>query len=219
MNKLDHDTRIIELSEKAISKSDKDIATISALNKFAQKTGNILVLTGGYAVEALCGGKITRAHGDIDAHIILTGTKSNEELFGGVQDLLFKEDTRWILRDQKQDKVDYLEDDERKEFFDRRRVEVRLNLPHEANVKYPKKKLIDSQGNTIEIGIIDLTEITSGKIHKFFELKNGVDTTEDRHSSESDYFDLKRLLALSEFDKSAINIEEYNYAKSLIENH
>ncbi len=219
MNKLDHDTREISLSNEAILKSDKDIATISTLNEFAQKTDNILVLTGGYATEALCGGKITRAHGDIDAHLILTGKKSNEELFRGVKELLFKEDTKWILRDQRPDKVDYLEDDENKEFFDKRRVEVRLNLPHEANVKYSKKKLVDSQGKVVEVCIIGINEIISGKIHKFFELRDGVDTTKDRYSSESDYFDLKRLFASDEFNKNTINIEEYKYVKSLIEKH
>ncbi|MCX6704734.1 MAG: hypothetical protein NT162_00125, partial [Candidatus Woesebacteria bacterium] len=105
MNKLDHDTREIGLSAEAIVKSDKDIATIATLEKFATATGNILVLTGGYATEAHCGGKITRAHGDIDAHLILTGQKLTDELFSGIHELLGKESTKWMLRDQKPDKV------------------------------------------------------------------------------------------------------------------
>ena len=82
-----------------------DIATILSLGKFAEETGNILVLTGGYAVEAWCGGKIARAHGDIDAHLILTGNKSAGELFSGVRELLSNESTKWTLRDQKTDKA------------------------------------------------------------------------------------------------------------------
>jgi len=220
INKLDHDTREISLSAKAVVKCDKDIATIATLDVFAKTIGNILVLTGGYAVEALCGGKITRAHGDVDAHLILTGSKSSDEIFSGVRDLLYKEGTKWKLRDQKPDKVDYLEDDENKEFFEKRRVEVRLNAPHEANIKYPKKKLIDSHGKVIEVCIIDLDDMVLGKIHKLFELKDGVDTTIDRDISISDYFDLKRLLALPELDRGDIKNkapEEYDYVISLLQ--
>ena len=108
MGKLENDTRDIALTPEFVKKSDMDIATIVALDKFAKETGNILVLTGGYATEAHCGGKITRAHGDIDAHLILTGQKSAGELFFGVRELLSRESTNWILRDQKPDKVVYL---------------------------------------------------------------------------------------------------------------
>lgn len=214
------DIRDIALTPEFVEKSDMDIATIEVLDEFAKITGNILVLTGGYATEAHCGGKIVRAHGDIDAHLILTGQKSTDELFFGVRELLIKENTKWVLREQKPDKVDYLENDESKEFFEKRRVEVRLNAPHEANVKYPQKKLIDSHGRVVKVCVIDLEEIISGKIHKFFELKNGVDTTKDRYSSASDYFDLKRLLALPELNREDIRNkvpEEYDYITSLLE--
>lgn len=204
MNNLDHDSRYTDLSKEAVLKSDRDIATISALNEFAIKTGNILVLSGGYATEALCGGKITRAHGDIDAHLVLTGLKSADELFSGVRDLLSKEDTRWNLRSQKTEKVDYLEDDENKEFFEKRRVEVYLNSPHEGNTSYPKKKLIDSQGKEIEVCVVDLIELTASKIHKLFEAKDGVDTSQDRHSSQTDHVDLKRLMKTKEYEKQKI---------------
>lgn len=222
LKKMDNDTREIGLSEEAIVKSDKDIATITALDELAKSTGNILVLTGGYAVEALCGGKIARAHGDVDAHFILTGSKSSDEIFSGVRDLLNKEGTKWKLKDQQSDKVDYLEDDENKEFFERRRIEVRLNAPHEANIKYPKRKLIDSQGNTINVCVNDLSEMVSGKMFKFFEMKDGVDTSKDRHSSLSDYVDLRRLLGAEGFNKelvlkqleSFLNLTDSNTSKN-----
>ena len=57
MSKLKNDIRDATLSNKAILKSDRDIETIKSLNKFAKRSGNILVLSGGYAVEAHCGGK------------------------------------------------------------------------------------------------------------------------------------------------------------------
>ena len=80
MKKLIHDERKTKLTADATLKCDLDIETINSLNKFADGTGNILVLSGGYAVEAHCGGKITRAHGDVDSHLILTGSIPNEKL-------------------------------------------------------------------------------------------------------------------------------------------
>lgn len=219
MDKLENDERNIELTPEAVKKTDRDIATIATLNDFARRTGNILVLSGGYATEAHLGGKITRPHGDIDAHLILTGQKSADELFAGVRELLFREDTQWKLRDQKSDKVDYLEDNDNIEFFNRRRVEVRLNAPHEANVKYPKRKLIDSQGREVEVCVVDLEQMVSEKIHKLFELKDGVDTTKDRHPSVSDYFDLKRILESGLVDKEKVRKripEEYDYAERIL---
>ncbi len=222
MNILQGDTRNIELTPEFIEKSDRDIETIKALDSLATSTGNILVLSGGYAVEAHCGGKIVRPHGDIDAHIILTGDTSNEDIFSKVDILLKNENTPWILRDKKSDKVDYLENDDDKEFFNKRRVEVRLNTPHETNVKYPKKKLINSYGEEIEVCIVDLNQMTADKIRKFYDLRDGVDTTKDRHSSKSDFFDLKRLLELEELDKDKLRKDlphEYGYVLTLIEQY
>jgi len=133
MNKLENDTRGIELTPEFVEKSDKDIATITTLNEYANKTGNTLVITGGYATEALCGGKITRAHGDIDIHIILSGSESIETLNHSIRDLLFKEDTKWVARERNPKRIDCLEDDDKKKFFDKRRIEVHLVPPNELN--------------------------------------------------------------------------------------
>lgn len=219
MSKLDHDTREIGLSVEAIVKTDEDLATISTLNEFAQRTGNILVLTGGYATEALCGEKITRAHGDVDVHFILVGSESSDKLLSELQVLLFKEDTKWVVRERNPKRVDYVEDVENKDFFDKRRIEVHLIPSNEATMKYSKKKIIDSKGRDIEVNVIDLTQTITEKIRKFYELRSGVDTNKDRHSSESDYIDLKRLLALNEFDRGNVSTEEYDYVISLISSH
>ena len=221
MNKLKNDTRGIELTPEFVEKSDRDIATITALNEYAIKTGNTLVLTGGYATEALCGGKITRAHGDVDIHLILTGPKSIDEISSGIHDLLFQEDTKWVVRERNPKRTDYLEDDENKEFFDKRRIEIHLVLPQEASLKYSKRKLVSSDGLEVDVDVIDLQQTVVEKIHKFFELRNGIDTSKDRHSSVSDYFDLNRLLVLGELNKEQIKKdypEEYAYVVSLLAN-
>ncbi len=204
MDTLTNDSRNIDLSEEAVFKSDKDLITIQSLNNLAKKTGNILVLHGGYATEAHCGGQITRAHGDIDAHLILTGNTSTKELSTEIQELVKKEDTEWILRSEKPDKIEYIENNDDKDFFDRRRLEVGLHQPHERNINYPLKTLIDSKGNKIEIHVIDLTELIANKIYKLYEVKSGVDETKDRHTSKTDLIDLKRLVETNDHNKSSI---------------
>jgi len=219
---LDNDERDIRLTPEFVEKSDKDIETIKFLDEFARKTKNILVLSSGYATEALCGGKVTRAHGDIDAHIILTGKTDVEQLFSGVNEIISKEDTKWKLRDRTKDKFEFIEDDDSKDFFAKRRLEVRLNSPHENNTQYPKKNLINSEGEKVLVSVVDLDEMVLQKIHKFYILKDGVDVSKDRHSSKSDFFDLKRLLALTNLDREGLRNrvpEEYNYAVSLMENN
>ena len=149
----------------------------------------------------------------------MAGSESIETLNRGIRDLLFKEDTKWTVRERNPKRVDYLEDDEKKEFFDKRRIEVHLVSPSESNLKYSKKKLIDSKGGGVEIDVIDLVQTVTEKIHKFYELKDGVDTSKERHSSVSDYYDLKRLLALPELDKESIknkSPEEYDYVIALM---
>jgi hypothetical protein len=156
-----------KLTEQAVLKSDLDILTIESLDKLAKDTGNILVLSGGYAVEAHCGGMITRAHGDVDAHLILTGSISNEELFIKVQELLDKENTKWAIKQKTLDKLDYIEDNDNNDFFYNRRIEVRLNTPHKYNIKYPKHKLINSNGEEVEVVVVDLNQMISQKLIKF----------------------------------------------------
>jgi hypothetical protein len=219
MEILDKDERNISLTPDFIDKSDKDLSTIKSLDVLARRTGNILVLSSGYATEALCGGNITRAHGDIDAHIILTGIKSKEKLFSGVKEIITKEDTKWKLRNKTLDKFEFIEEDKNKDFFTKRRLEVYLNNSHEYNTKYPKKYLFNSRGEKVRVTVVDLDEMVRQKIHKFYILRGGVDTSKDRHSSKSDFFDLKRLLALPEINGEEIKNkfpEEFNYVVSLM---
>lgn len=204
MDKLPHDFREMNLTAEAVARSDKDIATISALERFARENGNILILSGGYATEALCGGKITRPHGDIDAHLILNGPKSVEELSSGIRDLVRGEDTKWEERSADDKKIEFIEDVEKADFFAKRRVEVYFNPAHEANMSYPRKRLTDSKGNAVFVRVVNVVDMVSPKMVKIFKSRHGVDTSKDRHTSISDYIDLKRLMELPEFDKETV---------------
>lgn len=204
MDRLPFDSREIKLTVESVARSDKDIATISALEHFAQENGNILVLSGGYATEALCGGNITRPHGDIDAHLILSGPKSVEELSSGIRNLVKSDDTKWEERSADDKKIEFIEDVDKTDFFAKRRVEVYFNPAHEANMSYPRKKLIDSKGNAVYVRVVNVIDMVSPKMVKIFKSRQGVDTSKDRHTSISDYIDLRRLMELPEFDKEAV---------------
>lgn len=89
------------MTPEAVRKTDLDIQTIRSLSELAERSGNQLIINGGYAVEAICGGNITRPHGDIDAHFILSNGKS-DEIFSAVDEIISKEtQTDWKLRKQK----------------------------------------------------------------------------------------------------------------------
>ncbi len=204
MDRLANDTRESRLTEKSILKSDKDIATISALVNLAERTGNVLLLSGGYAVEALCGGKITRAHGDVDAHMVLTGIESMQELSVETRELLDSEETKWIQKSTEEDKIDYREDIKNDSVLEKRKVEVYFNQPNELNMGAPQKVLIDSKGKEVKVRVVPLNDLLSWKIAKLFEAQTAVKTVKDRYSSMTDYIDLKRLLSAADFDKDLV---------------
>lgn len=219
MKKLKNDSREFKLTPKFVKKSDEDIATIAALNDYVNKTENVLVITGGYATEALCGGKITRAHGDVDASIVLNSSVSLDNVKRDIRKLLLKESTKWIVKKKNPNRIDYIESGDKKMFFDKRKIEIHLVPSGESKLKYVKKKLINSRGKEIEVRVINLMQTATEKIHKFYEVRLGIDTTKDRHSSMSDYYDLKMLLELKELNKKDIRNfapEEYDYVVSLL---
>lgn len=221
MNIFQQDTRDMGLSSKSIEKSDSDIQTIKDLNKLTTETGNTLVIFGGYATEAHCGGKITRPHGDIDVHI-LTNESSSDDLFARIDSVLKQEKTDWKIRNKKLDKVEYIEDVKNKDFFDLRRVEIHVDSLDKSTIKFSKKKLIDSQEKEVEVYVRDLNQLIKHKLQKFYELRNGVDISKDRHSGKSDLFDVRRLLELQELDVEKIKKElplEYKYLQGLIEKY
>lgn len=200
-NTLEYDTRSTTMTPEFIQKSDKDIETITTLNSYAKSNGYTVILYGGYATEAYCGGKIVRPHGDIDCYLVCPTEDVKGEVFNQVENILKKEDTQWTITRPRPDKLELREDNEKKSFFDRRRIELTIHSDKD-DCKYQSKYLVDSKNNSVSVNVIDISTFVAGKIHKFYLLKDGVDTTKDRTSGRSDYEDLNRLLNSSDFDEN-----------------
>lgn len=184
----------VPITPDQIGKTDLDLATIKSLNAYANANGLIIVLSGGYATEALCGGKITRPHGDVDIHILIDDFGDSKKIFSliGVE-IIFKESTSWKIYKQTDTKSEYREEDESKPFFDRRRLEIVLHTK-ENKTWYVPAFLVDSRGKRINVRVVEINDLLAQKIHKFYSLKDGVDVSKERHTDDRDIYDLKRLL-------------------------
>ena len=194
------DKLAVPITPAQIIKTDLDLATIKSLNAYAEANGLVVVLTGGYATEALCGGNITRPHGDVDIHLQKGDIGDSKQIFSLIEEeIIFKEPTNWKTFKQTDTKSEYREEDESKPFFDRRRLEIVL-YASENSAWYVPAFLVDSQGERINVQVVEINDLLAQKIHKFYSLKDVVDTSKERHTDDRDIYDLKRLLNSPNFD-------------------
>lgn len=188
------------MTKEQIRKTNLDLATIKSLNAYAETNGLVVVLTGGYATEALCGGDITRPHGDVDIHILVDDLGDSKQILSSIEEgIIFKESTKWKTYKQTDTKGEYREEDESKPFFDRRRLEIVFHTK-EDTTWYVPAFLVDSQGERISVQVVEINGLLAQKIHKIYSLKNGIDTSKERHTDDRDIYDLKRLLSSPNFD-------------------
>lgn len=184
----------VPITPEQIRRTENDLATIKSLSDYAERNKTILVLSGGYATEALCGGNITRPHGDIDACLFVSKTDNIEQIFSVVErDIIHKEQTAWKKYKTTNIKIEFRENNDSKTFFDRRRLELKINSKKNITYFIPAF-LVNSQGEKIKVNVVEINELLAEKIHKFYSLKDGVDTSKDRHTDDRDIYDLKRLL-------------------------
>ncbi len=184
----------LPITPEQIRKTDLDLATIKALNTCAHANDAIIVLTGGYATEALCGGNITRPHGDVDIHILIGDLNDSKQIFSSIEgEIIFKESTNWRTHKQTDTKSEYREEDEFKDFFDRRRLEIVLHTK-ENTTWYVPAFLVNHRGEKINVQVVEINDLLAQKVHKIYSLKNGVDVSRERHTDDRDIYDLKRLL-------------------------
>lgn len=199
------------MTQEQIRKTDLDLGTIKSLNTYAKANGLIIVLTGGYATEALCGGKITRPHGDMDMHILIDDLDDFKQIFSEIEkEIIFMESTNWKTYKQTERRIEYREADESKSFFDKRRLELVLQTK-EGKTWYGPAFLVDSQGERIDVNVVEINDLLAQKIHKLYSLKDGADTSKERQTDDRDIYDLKRLL-------NSPNVEVEKILKILAEN-
>lgn len=211
---MPNDTREIELTPEFVGKSDADIHTIASLSALAEQMGGKLVLSGGYATEALCGGRITRPHGDIDARFIFKENVDGKNVFPGIESVLSLEETRWKIIKTGSMKREYIEDDETKSYFGKRRLEVGIPLPWTYDVNFDEAMLIDSNGGAVAVTVIGYEDLLASKIKKLYEVRSGVDVAKDRHPSATDYADIRRLVLLDRYDRMGVFARLVKQARS-----
>lgn len=89
-------------------------------------------------------------------------------------------------------------------FNQKRRLEFSIDEDGGQKQEIVEAKLIDSNGATAVVYVPDLTEMVAQKIHKLWELKDGIDTEKDRHTNPEDFIDLKRLMDQPDFDNEKV---------------
>lgn len=183
-----------------IHKTDLDIATIESLNNYVQRNNWILVLSGGYATEALCGGVVTRPHGDMDLHIAVDESVNIYEIAKELIDILEKESTKWKLVQKTERKIKFVEDESSLESFGLRELELTVHKEKEKPV-FTDAFLTNSKGKEVCVLTINVNELIASKIHSFYKSK--VDLSLGRETNTNDIRDLSRLMQLSTYNKVA----------------
>jgi hypothetical protein len=189
-------------SAEAVRRWDMDIQTMSSIRNYSKSKGLAAALTGGYAVEAYCGGKMTRSHGDMDMNMhtpddmkIIRDCKSD------ITKILVKEQTKWDIWGEAPFNIEFRENNKDVKWEDRRRLELNFAItPPSSTIE--TRTLIDSQGNSHEVEVDGLYDFVTGKMRVLLE-KQKATRPMKRPIQESDKVDFLRLVNLSEFDQAA----------------
>lgn len=188
-----------ELTSEFIKKWDLDLATVQSLDKVSKENGCLLVVKGGLAVEAHLGGKLSRAHNDIDATFYNLSGLTDSQIFEFVEKHIMAEKTIWELYKKSPEKIEFREKEDKRPFFSRRRLELQVasGLVQEMEVK----KLIFSNGQEINVNVLELYNLVVHKIHKLYMVNTNPSLAE-RTTNRSDYTDLRSLIILTKYKKN-----------------
>lgn len=189
------------LTSEEVIKTDKDIASIIALQSFARQQKRLMAISGGYAVEAHCGGKITRPHGDIDCHYYLEKGFNLNQVTAELVSLLNQEQTAWQLHSADSGKIEFRENAPSLPFAARRRIELLL-FTHSNKDQTQAKTLTDSLGHSHPVEVAHLSILTAHKIRIFFEQDKPLPAK--RSVSRTDISDLTRLINQPGFNKAEV---------------
>lgn len=191
-----------KLEKKWIEKWDKDLQTIASLHAYAQSTGRVLALQGGIAVEAHCGGVLTRPHDDVDAVMYMNPDRpiNHDQDRTEIETLLQEESgTKWVLHNEEgTHKLDFREDVRAKPWGERRRVEVNW-ADYPVGERTQTMDLKDSKGRsrTVTVEHIDLLVANKARI-----IVNNVGKSDiPRRTRHQDLDDMRRLMAQSHYNR------------------
>jgi hypothetical protein len=194
------------LTPEQLRKCDLDIETISKLGELANQLGGKLILNGGYAVEALLGGAITRPHGDIDVALNLPSEDIEESARNGAIQIIEDEKTytNWVETPDSKNRghfIEYREENsEIPEFKDRRRIEL-YTFDQVKGRKLVDKVLVDSQGIEHRVIVPTLEEVVADKVRIFNRDEEKEENKDKRRTTQTDIDDFNRLIKSDKFNK------------------
>ena len=189
------------LTPEHIAKTDKDIATLSALSDYAASKGSVLEIAGGYALEAHFGGKITRSHGDMDAVLWLSDTTTQEAAREEITNILFQESTPWAEYPNVKNRKNFIEFREvapEKQFLDSRRLELYM-FDRKKMRPLVEKVLIDSGGQEHKIMVTTIEELVADKVRIFNRTED--ERKNKRPTKQSDIDEFIRIIGHKDFNK------------------
>lgn len=195
----------LNLSYEQLDKMSGDVKTLSMLREFAHERGYTFALTGGYAVDALVGGKISRFHGDMDGIMIAPRDASYPAIKEGIEEKLLVEETPWeSVKEDDEASLEFREKAPDKEWEMRRRLELDIYPP---GIKTATRTLKDVDGYSHEYEVLSVEGLLAAKVLSAVRLHQ---MTEEERVKEnlrevktSDREDFQRLLHASEFDEEA----------------
>ena len=190
-----------KLSPEQIAKTDADIATLSTISGHATSNGSILEVSGGYAIEAHFGGRITRPHGDMDAVLWLSDASAQETAREEITNILFQEPTPWAEYPNVKNRQNFIEFREvapEKQFLDSRRLELYM-FDRKGMRPLVEKVLTDSQGQEYKAMVTTIEEIVADKVRILN--RTGEEKKNKRATRQTDIDEFKRIIGHKDFSK------------------
>lgn len=208
-----------QLSPEEIKKTDRDIKRIMELTKATTSFGGTLVLMGGYAVEALTGGMITRPHDDVDLEFYLPQDCNLNNLSNVYIDIINPDhDSNWEktldpdkaffeYKNNSGSKLQKIEGyifklSPTPAFESPGKLSVRIKKSNGTEYEMPLESvtLIDSEGKSYDVYTQALNEFAALKMQR---LQSQDNDPWSRQFKPSDHSDLKRLVEMPEFSKQS----------------
>lgn len=205
--RLDQETIVSVEHSLTPEQEDKmvmDVATLAKIHRYAQQHNYHFALSGGYAVDATCGGEISRFHGDMDGVLYVPGEVPQTTIKENLEEQLLPEITPWKLAKEEDSFLEYREDDESKDWEMRRRLELDIFEPYPEMALAPRT-LTDGDGNEYHFEVLPVDALLAAKVLSTVRLAGMTQEERERvglrDMKPSDKTDFLRLLEHAEFDE------------------
>jgi len=200
----------LDLSFEQKDKIESDLKTLSKLRNYAQEKGYQFGLTGGYAVDVLCSNRITRFHEDMDGIFFVPGDVPYGQIVDDLSEKLLVEVTPWKLEKNNGGDLEFREDDEKKDWAMRRRLELDIFEPN-IDSRLVTNTLTDPDGNLYQFETLSVEGLLAAKVMSTARLTAMTEGQREvegfREMKDSDRQDFLRLMKHPKFNEEATKSE------------